>query len=94
MRDETPGGEFTQDGIHEWSGGSLASALDEFNAFVDRGARGNAAEPAELIDGQAECGENFEIELRRAAAPNSSAIRKSSNDRQRSTPITNSVARA
>ncbi len=67
---EKAGGEFTQDGIDEGSGGALAGTLDELNALVDGGTGGYAAEPTELIYREAEGGENLRIEfgewLRRA----------------------------
>src|SRR5580704_4883953 len=41
---------FSQHGIHEGSGRTLPGALDEFDALKDGGTRGNASEPAQLIN--------------------------------------------
>ncbi len=57
-------GELAQNRIHERSGGTFASALDKFNALIDRSAGGNASEPTELINREAKCGENFAIQFR------------------------------
>ena len=63
-------GKFAQNGVHEWSSGTFASALDEFHTLVDGSAGRNAGEPTELIDGESKGGKNLEIEfgkgLRRA----------------------------
>lgn len=56
-------GEFSENGIYEWDGGTLAGALDEFHAFVEGGAFRDASEPAELIEREAKCDENFWIEF-------------------------------
>ncbi len=56
-------GEFAQDSIDERSGGALAGAFHQFDAFVESGALRNAIEPAELIEGEAQGDENFEFEF-------------------------------
>ena len=61
-------GKFAQYSIHEGSGGSFASALHEFDTFVEGGALGDAIEPEELIDGQAQGDENFECRVWTEAA--------------------------
>ena len=52
---------FSQNSIDKRSGGTLASALDEFDALIDGSTRGNAAEPAQLINSEAERSEDLGI---------------------------------
>ena len=63
--------DFAQDGIDEWSGRAFAGTLDEFDALVDGGTGGNAAEPAELVNSEAECGENLRDRVWRVVAQSS-----------------------
>ena len=60
-----------QDRIHKGSGGTFAGALDQFDAFIDSGARGNAIEPAELIKAETECSKNLKIEFGQVVGPSS-----------------------
>src|SRR5260370_20440230 len=57
------GFEFTQHRIDERSGGTLAGALNQFDTLVNCSARGNAAEPTQLVNRQAQCSEYFKIEF-------------------------------
>ena len=59
------GGEFAQDCVDEGSGGAFAGALYQFDTFVESGALRDAIEPEELIEGQAQGDENFEVEFRK-----------------------------
>jgi len=61
-------GDLAEDGVGESSSGSFAGALDKFDAFVDGGVGGDTVEPAELVDGDTEGGEDLGIELSRWAA--------------------------
>jgi hypothetical protein len=56
-----------EDGVDEAGCGGLAGALDELDAFLDGGMRRDALEVAELVDGDAERGADFGIELAGAA---------------------------
>ena len=57
------GNEFPQNGIYEWSGRAFASALDELDTLMDRGARWNTAEPAQLVNGEPKCSNNLGVEF-------------------------------
>ena len=46
--------DFAQHGIHEPSGGLLARAFHQFDAFADRGVRGDAVQVAELVHAHAQ----------------------------------------
>jgi hypothetical protein len=54
---------FTEDRVDKGCGGAFAGALHQFDAFVECGARGDAVEKTELIEGQAESDQDFEIQL-------------------------------
>jgi hypothetical protein len=56
-------GKFPQDCIYEGSGGAFAGALHEFDAFVESRALRDAIEPEELIEGEAQGDENFDVEF-------------------------------
>ena len=55
---------FAQHGIHEWRGGALVRAFDQFHAFGHGGVGGNAVQIAQLENAHAQGDANFEIELR------------------------------
>src|SRR5579864_6663668 len=59
------GGELPQDSIDEWSGGAFASAFHKFDTFVEGGTLGDSVEPPELIEGQTQSNENFNVEFRK-----------------------------
>ena len=55
--------ELPQDRIDEGCSRTLAGALDELYAFIDGGTGGNAAEPTQLVNREAERGENLEVKF-------------------------------
>jgi len=87
------GGELTQHGIHEGSGGTFAGTLHQFDAFVEGGALRDAIEPAELVQSKTQSDENFNVKLG-SGCDDAVAMSASRRDRQRSTPMTSSVAKA
>ncbi len=55
--------ELPQDRIHEWGSRAFAGAFHQFDAFVESRARRDAIEPEELINGQPQSYEDFQVKL-------------------------------
>jgi len=55
--------QISEDSIYEWGCGFFSGALDEFDAFVECGSLWDSREITKLVDGEAHCDQDLEIEF-------------------------------